>query len=180
MALIGDCFKGILTVIGIVMLINSCSDNNSEKSKVVYPSTSNKPKECEYLEPLAIETGSYKDDASEEYEKVCFSNYIGIGDSKQNDMAYYAYGNSSEKIEKVVLTLGITEKSDEVSTLDAYQKYVGYLFEKYTGKTLSKKYLYKIKNHQRFSTRIGSYSLSMQKNGDNSQYGLVTEIKKIK
>lgn len=179
MALIGDFFKGILTVIGIVMLIKSCS-NNSEKEKVVYPSAANKPKECEYLEPLAIETGSYKDDASEEYEKVCFSNYIGIGDSKQNDMAYYAYGNSSEKIEKVVLTLGITEKSDEVSTLDDYQKYAAYLFEKYTGKTLSKKYLYKIKHHQRFSTIIGSYSLSMQKNGDNSQYGLVTEIKKIK
>lgn len=154
------------------------------------------PIECQYLNKQGIITGNYysEEDAEAEaakrmgipYEKdinaqyVCLSDYIEVGNSKQNNIAYYAYGNSLEKIEKVVLTLGLTEKSDEESTLNEYGKYISVLFKKYTGTNLNGEYLSKIKHHQSFSTRIGSYSLSIEKNGNNSQYGLVTEIKKIK
>lgn len=154
------------------------------------------PTECKYLSKQGIITGNYysEEDAEAEaakrmgipYEKdinaqyVCLSDYIEVGNSRQNNIAYYAYGNSSEKIEKVVLTLGITEKSDEVSTLNEYGQYISVLFKKYTGTTLSGEYLSKIRHHQPFSKRIGNYSLSMEKDGTSSQYGLVTEIKKIK
>lgn len=137
------------------------------------------PIECQYLSKQGIVTGNYIDDASEESEKVCLSDYIEVGNSKKNSIAYYAYGNSLEKIEKVVLTLGITERYDEVSTLNKYGQYISVLFKKYTGTTLSDEYLSKIRHHQPFSKRIGNYSLSMEKDGTNSQYGLVTEIKKL-
>lgn len=138
------------------------------------------PKACSYLKSLGIETGSYIDDESEEAKKICFSNYIEVGKTKENNIAYYAYGNSSGKIERVVLTLGLTDKSDEESTLNEYEQYIATLFKKYTGTNLSSKYLSKVRNHQPFSKKIGNYSISMEKNGKNSQYGLVTQIKKMK
>ncbi|MCF9028562.1 hypothetical protein [Acinetobacter nectaris] len=138
------------------------------------------PIECQYLSKQGIITGNYIDDASEESEKVCLSDYIEVGNSKKNNISYYAYGNKFERIEKVVLTLGLTEKSDEASTLNEYGKYISILFKKYTGTNLSSEYLSQIIHRKPFSKRIGNYSLSMEKIGTNTQYGLVTEIKKIK
>lgn len=170
--------------------------DNTTHSNSRYQSYQSKPPECEYLNTQGIYTGEYYSEEDVEakaakrmgipYEKdinaeyVCLSDYIGVGNSKQNTIAYYAYGNSSEKIEKVVLTLGVTDKSDEALSLNEYQEYIAVLFKEHTGTSLNKQYLAKIRHRQPFSKIIGNYKLSMKKNGNNRQYGLTTEIKKIK
>ncbi|WP_269915587.1 hypothetical protein [Acinetobacter sp. HY1485] len=165
---------------------NEVADSSLQKT---YENTS-KPKECYYLTSLGLKTGDYYNTEEKElaaaqkagipYEKdsnieyACISDYLSVGNS-ENQMAYYAYGNS-ENVDRVVLTLGISDRSQEKASLKKYSSAIALLYQEHTNTHLNQKYLTKIIHHQPFQARIGKHLITLEKNG-NQNYGLNFEIK---
>lgn len=166
----------LINVVSLALILVACDSTLPRDDGITHQSS--KPNECNYLASLGVSTGDYVDDASEENEKVCFSDYINIGKKKQNNIAYYAYGTSSNEIQRIVLTLNISEKADEKLSLEQYSNEIVSLYHQYTKLDLNKKYVNKVLHHQKFKQKIDRYLISLEKNG-NKNYSLIFEIKKM-
>lgn len=161
----------ILSIISIFFL-TACGSENEEKNELP------KPEECAYLNEYGIYTEDYKKDASEETEKVCFSNYTETLDSKENNLAYYAYGTSYNHIQKVILTLSITNKNFEKNDLKKYGEIINALYTKYTKSKLDTKTLKKIQKGQPIHKVLKDYEINLDRYGNSKQYQLTFEIKR--
>lgn len=183
----------ILTVLGMAFFYflgsNRVSSSSSQSIFQTYEETS-KPKECSYLKDLGVKTGVYYNieemefnaaqksgipyEKDENAEYACISDYTTVGHSS-NQVAYYAYGNSN-KIERVVLAIGINDLSDKNASLEKFSELSSHLYQEYTGTPLSQKYIKKINQQLPFNTQSGTHSISLKKSG-HKKYNLTFEIK---
>lgn len=151
------------------VLFSGCSDGGdvetsaqNDSSSAVSSTHETISKGCNVLNVIGLPTNSYRTDESEQYEKVCLSNYKEFSGnaSFSSNIAYYAYGNDST-LKLYQVTANINDLSTEQEVLDTLNQAAKQIYQEIIVAPYSKKLELAIKHHQKFKQKINGYSVSI-------------------